>query len=114
MLNNILKLRQSVDTEESFLGQAQIFSLGVISELIELSYYWVSRDVDGQMNFNSQAFNSWNPNSKSDHDYKEVCKCIRNALDLVASKTWESIRTDLQRLKDKMATFSGTVVDQVY
>jgi hypothetical protein len=114
MLNNILKLRQSVGTEESFLGQAQIFSLGVTTESIELCYYWVSRDVDGQMNFNGQAFNSWNPNSKSDHDYKEACKCTRNALDWVDSKTRESIRTDLQRLKDKMATFSGTVLDQVY
>ena len=114
MLNNILKLRQSVGTEESFLGQARIFLLGVITELIKLYYYQVSQDVNGQINFKGQAFNSWNLNSKSDYDYNEAYKYTKNTLDLVASKTQESIQTDLQRLKDKIATFSGTVVDQVY
>jgi len=112
MLHNLLQLRKAVGTEQEFFDKAQVCTLGLTTESIELCYYWATQDSDGRISYCGQAINSWNPNSKSSNEYKEARKCARNALGWVLSEGCKWIWSDLKRIEERLKAVPELSLEQ--
>ena len=95
MLSNLRELMKAALKEADFFNKIHVISLQLTIESVQLSYYWATRSDEGQVSYYGNVLATWTPSSHRDEDFIEACRCINNAIELVTTRMYPFVYSNM-------------------
>lgn len=103
MLSNLRELMRAAAKEADFFNKIHVCSLQLTPESIQLSYYWATRSETGQVSYYGNVMETWSPNNQRGGQYDEARRCVHNAIELVKTNAYDTIRSCMADVEQRYA-----------